>query len=286
MKAESKFNKIYVIESLGPNDLHAGSRLYNDILKWEAPKLKALHCEFLRIEDSTALDSALREIAEETKSNTDYPVLHIDFHGSKRGFTLESGEMMAWENLLSHFTKINVACRNNLLITLSACHGVYLTKIVKPTKPVPFWGLISPTKEIGQGDIDADFKSFYEELLTSLNGDKALEKLNLGKPNATQKYAFINCINLYRIAFSNYYMRYCKGKGARKRIDELITRSRSTPAGSKIPIGDLRKKIKYEIRKNERHYFDKYRKIFFMIDLYPENDARFGLSFEDVISNE
>lgn len=286
MKAESKFNKIYIIESLGPSDLHAGSRLYNDILKWETLKLKALHCEFLSIKDSTTLDSALREIAEETKSNSNYPVLHMDFHGSKKGFSLESGEMMEWENLLSHLTKINIACRNNLLITLAACHGVYLTQIVKPTKPVPFWGLISPTKEIGQGDIDADFKTFYEELLTSLNGDKALEKLNLGKPNAVPKYAFINCINLYRIAYFNYYMRHCKGKGARKRIEELITKARSTPAVRNIPIGNLRKKIKYDIRKNEKHYFDKYRRIFFMIGLYPENAARFDLSFEDVISNE
>lgn len=286
MKAESRFNRIYVIESLGPNDLHAGSRLYNDILKWDVPKLKALHCEFLRIKDSAALHSSLIGIAEETKNNSTYPILHMDFHGSKKGFCLESGEMMGWKSFLSYLTKTNIACRNNLLITLAACHGIYLTQIVKPTEPVPFCSLVAPTKEIGQGDIDADFKSFYEELLTSFNGDKALEKLNLGSPRENPKYAFINCINLYRSAYSNYHGRYCTGKGAKKRIEKLVTKARSMPSVSSLPIGDLRKNIKYEIKKNENKYFEKYRKVFFMIDLYPENDARFGLKFEDVITEE
>lgn len=284
MRAESKFNKIYVIESLGPKDLHAASRLYNDIIKWETQKLKGLYCEFFHIQNSSELHSLFIEIAEETKRNRKYPILHMDFHGSKKGFSLGSGKIMEWEELFFHFREINIACRNNLLITLAACYGVYLTKIVKPTEPVPFWGLIAPNKDIRQGDIDVDFKNFYEELLTSLNGDKALEKLILAKHTAAQRYSFHNCINLYRIAYSNYHRRFCTGKNVKKRIEDLITRARSTPSLIRMPIGDVRKKVKYEIRKNEREHFDKCRKVFFMIDIYPENDARFKLMFEDVIN--
>ena len=286
MRAESKFNKIYVIESLGSKDFHAASRLYNDILKWETQQLQGLYCGLFHIKNSSELHSLFIEIAEDTKRNRKYPVLHMDFHGSKKGFSLESGENMEWEDLFPHFTEINIACRNNLLITFAACHGVYLTQIVKPTETVPFWGLIAPNKEIGQGDIDVDFKSFYEELLNSFSGDKALEKLNLGNQSATLKYSFINCVNLYRMAYSNYHRRFCTGKNAKKRIEALITRARSTPDLMRVPIAELRKKFKYEIRNNEREYFEKCRKVFFMIDLYPENDARFNMMYEDVINDE
>jgi hypothetical protein len=208
----------------------------------------------------------------------------MDFHGSRAGLRLSSDEEIEWNALKAMLTKINVSCRNNLLITLSACRGVYLITIVKPTEPTPFWGLIGPVGDTSQGDVDLKFKSFYEGLFQTFSGDIALEHIIV--PNAIKPtYAFVHCINLYRDAYTNYHQRFCRGKSLKSRTESLVTKIRSTPIGKSMPIKEFRKKIKFELR-DERKAFQKYRKIFFMIDLYPENDKRFPLRFEDVVNQK
>lgn len=276
MKSAIKFNKIIVIESSGGNDLHTGRRLFYDVIRWK----RGVHSEFLTVSRSSELLRILQDLADQMESQTIHPIIHMDFHGDEIGILLSSGEQMTWDDLQPVLQTINLRCRNSLLITLAACKGVYLTKIVNPTDHTPFWGLIAPSDDISQGRIDSDYKSFYETLLFSLRGDKALAQI--ADPTAANRaYSFIHCINLYKRAYTSYYQQFCSRKNRQSQTERLITRIRTTPWGNQFPPKELRKRIKNE-RGDPKTNFEKFRKIFFMIYLYPENESRFPIRFEDL----
>jgi hypothetical protein len=99
-----------------------------------------------------------------------------------------------------------------------------------------------------------------------------------------RNYGFIHCINLYKEAYLNYHQRFCRGKKLKARTEALLTKVRSSPTGKSLPIGELRKKIKLALA-DERQAFANYRRVFFMIDLYPENEKRFPIGFEDIVTD-
>lgn len=283
MQSENKFNKIIVVESLAENELHSAWRLYDDINILKV-KLKYLDTEIIEAKDANDLLEALKRIETEAKFKKHFPIIHIEAHGSKYGLQFVK-ESIPWDSLRQAFVSINIACRNNLLVTLAACEGVYLTKIVRSAEPCPFWGLIAPTTKISAGQLEISFQSFYQQLLTDRSGDKALEKLDESLLSKSVNFAFIHCINLYKIAHQNYVQRFCHGKPLKRRIENLVTRAKKSNLINHMNVNEIRQKIKYDLKHNEREHFDRYKEIFFMSDLFPENISRFDIKYEEVVSS-
>lgn len=281
MRSENKFNKIFVIESHADNELKTGIRLYDDlnILKVTLPHLK---CELIKVKNIGDLSQTLKRIENEVKRQDVFPVIHMEVHGSKKGLQFISGET-PWDALKDLFTNINLSCKNNLLVTLAACEGVYMTRIVRPDEPSPFWGLVVPTAVISSGQLEVSFQSFYKELLNSLNGDQALKVLNDSLFSCNVHFAFIHCINLYKTAYQNYDERFCHGKALNRRIENLVTKTKEAGLVNHVGLKEIRGKIKYDLKYKEKEFFEKCKAIFFMSDLFPENRGRFDIKYEDVI---
>jgi hypothetical protein len=281
MRSDNRFNKIIVIESHSNNELKTASKLYDDlnILK---VRLKHLESKLVNVKDTNEMIQTLVKIENEIKKTNNYPIIHIEAHGSESGISFQK-EFAPWGALKRAFTSINIACHNNLLVTLAACKGVYLTNIVVPTEPCPFWALVAPSTEISAGQIETSFQAFYKELLNSLSGDQALDKLNQSALSLEVKFSFIHCINLFKIAYQNYDTRFSHGKALKRRTEELVTKAKKSGRLKNMSVNEIRQKIKCKL-KNERKVFEKYKEIFFMSDTYPENSARFNIKYEDVIS--
>lgn len=282
MRSENKFNKIFVIESLADKDPKTGVRLYDDlnVLKVTLPHLK---CELIKVKNIDDLSQTLKRIENEVKHHNVFPVIHMEVHGSKNGLQFMLGET-PWDALKDLFININLSCKNHLLVTLAACEGVYMTRIVMPGEPSPFWGLIAPTAVISSGQLEVSFQSFYKEFLTSLNGDQALKVLNDSLFQGNVHFAFIHCINLYKTAYQNYEERFCHGKALNSRIENLVTKTKEAGLVNHVGLKEIRGKIKYDLKHKEKEFFEKCKAIFFMSDLFPENRNRFDIKYEDVIN--
>jgi hypothetical protein len=278
---KNTFNKIIVLESLPAGEISTGKNLYENVLIWKEMNYTGLSCTFNKISNTKDIIEALEIIYNETKNNNIHPVIHIEMHGNKNGLSTSSGDFLEWNTLYPYLQRINISCQNNMLLTLAACYGIYITKISKTTKPAPFWGLVAPVKPIKSRDLEISFQSFYEEILNSHNGDIALKKLNTTYGNDEKtRYAFWPCVLIFKEAYKAYYKNNCTGKSFRGRIENLVTKVRI--ANPTIPITQLRRDVKNKL-KNHDEYFSECRKIFFMIDKFPENDIRFPITKNDCI---
>jgi hypothetical protein len=282
MEDFSLFNKICILESIPNGQLKSGLRLYEDRIQQAEKEHENLHASYSDIQNKKEFYSALKLIEKEATESGLYPMLHIDCHGSKSGLQLKNGEEITWAELRDYLIDINKACRLNLVITLAACNGTHLIYVVNKLDRAPFRALIAPVHEISAGEIEADFKAFYETFFRTLSGDEAMKALNRGIISNDLKYNFFSIKGLFLKAYAKYLANHCIGKGRQKRIEELLSKSRKNPDVRRHNIGDIRKRIKDELKKIEEPRFYEVKKRFFFEDLYPENEKQFLITYEQV----
>jgi len=284
MKINSRFNKIYILESLPEMHLSTGKRLYEDTIAWKGLTIDDLNCELFQPKGINDFFETIEKIYQEVKNWT-YPLLHIEAHGSRDGLKIASGDVIEWESLRETLTKINISCRNNLVVTMGACEGIYLFQILQPIHRAPFCALIGPKRKITAGQLENDYSAFYSELLHSFNGNSALSKLN-SNSKGENIYSFLGCNYLFSTVYANYHRGLCKGIGSKKRIERLVTETKKDLKGKGLQLKEIRGRIKHQIKGRQKEYFEQYKNHFFMIDLFPENESRFDISFDEVISNK
>lgn len=279
MKNTFKFNKIYIIESLDENkeDL-TGHQLENDIIRWKKFTNKILKSEYLKVNSKDDFFHKLNYIRSECENKQVYPIIHLEIHGSsdKSGLVTQNGDLIRWTDLYYHLIIINRTVGNNLFLTLAVCHGAHLLELVKISNPAPFWGFIGSFDTINAPDLLARYSSFYDEFLTSHKLEKALERLEKANPNLPSSYSYINSEKTFEKVYQDYL-------DERFTIEELKQRPKDAIREEGIqPINrqarrKLEKNFIKQLVKTKKDYLKKHKKIFFMVDDYPENEDRFRI---------
>ncbi len=218
-------------------------------------------------------------VQQEAETEGAYPLIHIECHGAedRTGLVLADGIGVSWKELKPILTRINVATRCNLVVVVAACYGGYLGEIVGITDRAPCWALIGPTASALPDELLGGYGVFYQEFLTSLDGGKAINALNAWKLRDGRFY-FMPAGGFFRLAFAGYLKRYCTEDALEERAGELRRRLKASGLERLPGRGRLRR----ELKKQSKPAFQKYLRHFFMMDLYPENEARFPIKFEDV----
>jgi|GEM_PF-3231942 len=78
-----------------------------------------LKCEYIDINSQNDFKNTLNSIKEECINNQIKPYIHLACHGSSQGLHLKSTGKIHWNIFADLLTSINVACRNNLFISLA-----------------------------------------------------------------------------------------------------------------------------------------------------------------------
>lgn len=281
MKNKTHFNKIYIIESLPGMQLSTGKRLYEDNLVWRGLKIDGLNFELSQPKTASTFFDILQRISIEAHKGV-YPIIHIEAHGSKEGLEVASGEFIPWEELRNSLTEINIACKNNLMVVMAACEGIYLFQIVQTIHRAPFCGLIGPKRKVTASELQRDYSSFYSELLESFDGNIALEKLNANSPS-DKLYLYAGCNYLFCVVYKHYHFKQCTGSGLQQRIERLVSEAKKDPRVMSLSVRQIRQGLKEQLKGKKEEYFEKYMSNFFMIDLYPENRDRFNIRLNDVV---
>lgn len=263
------YDSIHILESLRDGDLKTGSDLA-DHLEYGPHKVKV---RFRRPSTKSEFLECLADVATEARTGNHSPLIHIEAHGATPGLELSSGEFMLWSEMSDVLTGINVVSRLNLFVLMAACQGSHLTQIVQPIARAPVWGLVGPMRDITAGEIQTDFRAFYDEFFMSRNGRRALERLNNAPVGPTWRYAYFTARFLFRIVFQEY-LKACATPTALKEREDLLVRQ---IVGERPAPAELRESLRAALANHDVH-FQRMRREFFMIDLFPENDKRFPLT--------
>jgi len=276
------FNKLWVIESLPSGELRTGKNLFDNQLDKARQAHEDLAVKFAEPITKAELFEVLENIKNETLDGI-YPMIHFECHGCEDGLGTASGELVEWEEIREILIEINRNTKLNLMIVIAACNGAHLIKVSTKLDAAPFWAIIGPEVEVTAGHIQENFGKFYESFFSDLDGDKAISVLNGGAAQSDRTYHFLTAAGLFSRAYRTYYKSHCVGKGRKKRIEQLVTEAMKNPRVKARGVAWARQQVKQGLASEDQH-FDKLRKRFFFIDQFPENDARFPLSREQIIA--
>lgn len=274
------FNKISVVQSLSGYDLHTGTRMKEDIDLYNEVYNRGLQIELFDASNKSEFIGILNSLTENAQKDAAFPILHIEAHGSsdQMGIMLPSREFLSWTVLKPHLIDLNAATRLNLLVVFSLCYGAHFTKHLTPSDRAPCWGLVGPTKALDAQRL-LSFSSFYREIFESGSGGAAVNRLNEASPKDDIDYFFTTATTFFQNVYRNYVEKHCtklsydsRARGMRKQLKKSNM--------AKLPsVGELRRKL----QSTQKAFFEKYRTNYFMIDLFPENDDRFKVAYQDVI---
>lgn len=273
------FNRIAIIQSLAKDELHTGTRLCEDIDIRNIAQNIGLDVGLYNIKTKKELLDLLLRLTTEARELDLFPILHIEIHGSsdKKGLILSSGEFVSWQDLKISLIELNIATKNNLFILLATCYGAYLAEIILPTDRSPCWGMVGPIGQISTDLLFKSFSSFYAELLATGNGGAAVKLLNAAVTPEVIGYNFTSSEIFFEQAFKKYIAISCTNKA----IKERALKIRKELKRSRLAIIPSLGNIKRSLAKTNVT-FKKYKKHFFMIDLYSENKNRFTINYTKV----
>lgn len=280
----ANFSKIVIIQSLFTDDEFTGTKLHEDLEIINRFHDIGLEIELINVHKSHELFEALHKVEYQTREDGIYPLLHIEIHGNKdrTGLILSCGDCVSWRDLKDPLTKINVACRLNLIVVLAVCYGAHLIQIIQLIDRAPFWAVIAPTEEIKTGFILKSFYAFYRTLIETGNGNDAIKALaNASEQNKlTSFYHFTNAEFYFKETYLLYKNQECAPDRLEHRAKKLYRRLKKEQGSSTKSVGQLKRLLKIK----QEEYFYKYTNKFFMCDLYDENKIRLNLEYNEMVS--
>lgn len=279
MSTSARFSKIVVIQSIPEGELHTGTRLHEDMQIRELYHDRGFNPELHNITSTKELRDLLSELEQKARRDGDWPILHVEAHGNTDGLVLASKEFISWEALKPALIALNVATKNNLLLTLAACYGGYLTKTLLPLERAPCWALVGPVEGISAGALLDSFIEFYDELYATGNGSAALKRLNTSVNADKLSYTFSQCAQMFKLVYRRYLEEQFSPKVLRKRVESVNLQLKQQGRPPKGGLAEIKKKL----LSTRELYFNKHKEIFFMTDLYPENSKRFMVTYQDVL---
>jgi hypothetical protein len=289
------FNFIYIAQSLGADELQTGTGLDTFALRPRVDGMAQsglpIGAEVVDLGTAAELFAFLERVRIEVELEWRSPILHLEIHGSddQRGFVLRSREFVPWTALLEPLTRINRATGNNLLVTLAVCHGAWLGTILSAARPAPFWALIGPSKSEGPNVLFPAFEAFYATLLDHLDGGEAVRDLleTASAKCGTHSLSVIHGERIFVNSFRQYVDEKCSPAAIELRVAGIIAerKARAVTRGeveAETNWTELAATIATGLA-DTRPVFQEYRRRFFMIDEWPDNDERFPITYEQAV---
>lgn len=196
--AEFEFNKLFIIESLSPQEISNGYNVPNISLIKCIESLQGqeqLNCfsyKLIKVNNGIPqFSSIFSSICEECKNDGIYPIIHFYGHGSQGGGialwndAVQNYSMLEWKKLYVYLAKVNSACHNNLFFTTAACHGFDSLKqlFADEVSTIPFVGIVAidPYAVFYVHDATIVFCTFYKTLLETGSVIKAMDAVKSEK---------------------------------------------------------------------------------------------------------
>lgn len=270
-------NGVYIVEWLPEGERRTGALLHD----WLNNRRKSLSVLSTCTTKADVLQ-AIEEVAADSERTGVVPILHLESHGHHDGLIGPDGAdataLLSWAELTTPLQQLNLATRCNLMVFVAACTGFAAIQAFVRGPRAPAVALVGPDDEVTPKNLLEGTKEFYRRWfdpnaqLEDLAASASREAGSVGfevEPFATLAYE-AKMLSLIRSLRPNEQRARQTRIRDRLLIDtklsdhEIESRIQQIPA---IPPSQELQRIWDEM---------------FMIDLYPENRARFGVDMTEI----
>jgi len=278
LRAIIKSTCVWIIEWLPSTDQRTGRDLHEWIQK-QRPKWSH-YSECSRKKDVL---SSIEQATMLAKKDNMIPVLHIEAHGDQDGLGCPDGnrqiELLSWDELTEPLQELNLATRCNLVFVVAACIGFAGIQALVRGPRAPAIAIVGPDAEIEVGHLFEGTKEFYRRWmdkdpnLTDIVNSASRETGSVAfdwEPFAVLAYDALAEHLVVSMREDQQHMQKC-------RIRQLMLNNTS---GS---VKEIENKLSLLSPSFQKPLIQNMWDQMFMIDLYPENEKRFGVNWADVI---
>jgi len=271
--------QIWIIESLPLGDLRTGLHLSEAVRDAVNAHNLPIQVFFRVVESRDALLAVIDHIHAETAAHGRSVLLHIECHGSNdlTGLVLGNESYVGWLDLKPRLRDINLACGFNLFLVLACCNGAWFLETTSLDECSAFCACLGPHQEVGAGLLERGFVAFYRSLLIEHDVNDALTAAIAVAPDFP--YYYTSAEGLFRNVFEHYINQLATGEALRARAERVLQAQRARGRTDLASVDQMAQ----ELIDREPAYFTRFLRTFFAIDQIPENEARYPLTYADVV---
>lgn len=258
--------------------------VYDSIVKRLCEK-ERFNCRYFSVRTKGQYQRCFEKISKEVSKMNLWPSIHIECHSSVTGFKIPAMKSaLPWSNLRAKLADVNLLCKNNLFVSIAGCFGAhlaseYITKGSLENQRAPFFASLAPNDEVSFDNLAIDFKVFFQSIMANRNIDTALEEMNTNSKSKAL-YMSMTCVGVFNATISSFLADLSKDFLSDDRMSKMV-REMDTNAivrGMKPP-SLLNQELLPSVvlnKENTLEYLNEIRTHYFMGDLSPENQKRFG----------
>ena len=259
----NRFNQILVVDSIPTGEYNTAKRLFEDLQTHALAYSPSPAVRYVRVESADEFVQCILTCRQDAKEHDIVPMLHIECHGDEDGFQFADDSLADWDELKLPITELNVATGLNLMVAVAACTGWALAKVMRMGDRAPFWGLIGPTRTLTAKELEKAYAALYLTLLSTKEPARAVEAMD----QATKLGLFWRTTSqgLFKRVWDSYKREHCTAAALEVRANRMRDRLRESGV-SALPSTD---ELKSRLISHEPIAFERYRRTFFMCDLFP-----------------
>jgi hypothetical protein len=271
----AELGQLCLIESLPAGELRTGWHIIQEIQDTLNARNLRVRTSFREVGSADLLIEAIDKIHTETVASGMGALLHLDCHGSHdlAGLILADDSFLAWQDLKPRLSNLNLVSGFNLFLVLACCNGAYFLETTNLDECSAFCACLSPPQSIDAGPLETGFTAFYRAILAGQDVNTALTAAIAATP--AFPYYFTSAEGLFR----NVFARYINGEPLRTRAERVLQNQRGLGHHNLPSVDEMAQRLV----QSEIDYFGRSRRSFFAIDQLPGNDARFPVTYADVV---
>lgn len=235
----------------------------------------------VRCRTDSDLMTVLREILDRARRGA-VPMLHFDGHASADAMATAAGDAVSWSAIYSLFRQINIACGNNLFVTMGACEALRSISRCPIGQPCPLNALLAAWDPILASVVEVGLEAFYGTLFES-NGsvDAAVKEMHQAVNPCPLK--FFKSKDYLEKGVVGYVRSHCVGDGLSARVSELVVTATKMFPGKRITPELVMEAMQREIA-DTPGTLRAMARTFLHIEPDGRNEDRFAADLEEVLA--
>jgi len=274
------FDSVAIIESIPSGELKTGTELFETVLAPAYTANPRFVYELYHARSAQQFLGILETIRRDAERFHHSPIVHIETHGDKEGISLSNGEAVSWAQVAPALTKINTLSRMNLLVVAAMCHGWHMVDLLRPVERAPAFGIVGTEETVAAGELFETMQRFYRVLLGLGDFRADMDAANEGVSYEGWRFKMEGAELWLCRAFKHYIESMTTEETLAERVNRMVAdvaRAQNLDLrGTMIARAALTEAVR-----NHDSWFNYYKNQFLMLDLFPQNAARFPLEFAD-----
>jgi hypothetical protein len=289
--AKLYFGKVHIVEWLRPGDRRTGVELFDELEPLGIVSKPQVGTQLHRVATRIDFLRVLRSVEDEFRATARLPVLHIETHGDYDGIGVSDAEGFTFNELMEELIPLNTLTGLRLIVVMSACLGMWAIKMLQPVNRAAFLAVIGPNRPMDDHELARGFQAFYRTMFQVGNGNAAYKAMNDAIDPSKPTFGMANAEMLFRMVYQDFLHDRCSPTELEKRVESLmhcirwkyfIDHCRPMP----MSVFEYWRTAMRQYVENHDEHFNRFRREYFMLDLFPENDRRFPLTLADCLKDD